>query len=730
MKLIKSAGTMHLMKSEDLIEMNGTVRSVIYYNEENHYAIVAIDGGDFGYDFTARGNLIKVQVGETLRLSGHWKMDAKYGRQFLVKYFQVITPQTIEGVRKYLGSGLIPGIGEGFATRLVEAFGAETLEVIEKQPERLGEVEGLGKKRIQSILQGWKEQKVVRDVMIFLRERGISDGMAHKIYNQYGYQALEKIQNDPFRLVREVQGVGFVTADRIAREQGMEEDSQERCRAGLVHLLNEGLVQGNCYLPEKELKARTMELLEVGREALSLGYEKAILEQDLVQEEERVYLPMIHRIEDQVALRLVTLLKTEEKSVPYIDQNSSRVQSLIPDFALSEEQEESIEHALSTKLSIITGGPGVGKTTVLSTLVRIFEDFGCDVVLCSPTGKASRRMEEATGHKASTIHKLLKYGGGGFEKDEMDPLEGDVFILDEVSMMDLYLFHAFLKAVPLEASLILVGDVDQLPSVGPGRILADLIESSLIQLTRLHKIFRQEGQSDIVVNAHRVNEGKWFNPVQGADFFYVPTTNVQKSQELLQKMLLERIPRKFGLNPVLDVQVLIPMYRSESGIERFNELMQDWLNPSEASFEIRGKKFREGDKVMQLANNYDLEVFNGDHGIIEAIDRSSNSIRVRFDKHRTVVYEKKALEDLTLSYASSIHKVQGSEFPCVVVVLHRAHSNLLQRSLLYTAMTRGKKLVILMGEKVAYERAIARLDERKRFTTLKERIHHWFEFSE
>ena len=427
--------------------------------------------------------------------------------------------------------------------------------------------------------------------------------------------------------------------------------------------------------------------------------------------------------EDRVAVRLATLVKTESKTFKQL--NDKQFQSLVPDFALSDEQLQAIDAAMASKVSIITGGPGVGKTTVLSTLVSLYEEQGRIVILCSPTGKAARRMEEATGHKASTIHKLLKYRGGGFEHDENEPVQGDVFILDECSMIDVSLFNAFLSALPLEAVLVMVGDVDQLPSVGPGCVLSDLISSNEIPVTRLKEIFRQEKSSDIVTSAHAVNQGSWFPSNVGQDFFFIPSKKPENLQSTLKRLLLERIPQKFDLNPVLDVQTLAPMYRGESGIDRFNDLLQDWLNPDQDDFTAYGRSFRVGDKVMQLNNDYEKEVFNGDQGIVDHIDFNAGRIEVRFEEGRRVIYKKKELVDLTLSYCTSIHKVQGSEFPCVIVILNKAHFNMLKRNLLYTAITRGKKLVICLGDPTAFNMAITNLEGKKRFTGLSRRLSYW-----
>ena len=708
--------------SQALEDVEGEVRSVVYYDEESHFCIATFKPKT-GASITVKGTLVRAQKGELMRLSGYWISDARFGKQFQIKYFQMIRPDSLIGIRKYLGSGLIPGIGAVYAEKLVNHFGLETLDVIENYPERLGEIDGLGVKRVGSIIESWREQKIIRDVMIFLRSYGLTESIAIKVFDRYGYKSMEEIQKDPYRLSRDINGVGFMTADRMARQMEIPYHSATRCRAGLRHILKESHSEGHYYLPREELIVRAVDLLQVDVQIVKSQLDLAIEEQDLSSREDAVYIPWIMDQEDRVAVRLATLFKTESNIFRQL--SDKQFQSLVPDFALSDEQLEAIDAAMISKVSIITGGPGVGKTTVLSTLVSLYEEQGRIVILCSPTGKAARRMEEATGHTASTIHKLLKYRGGGFEHDENEPVRGDVFILDECSMIDISLFNAFLSALPLEAVLVMVGDVDQLPSVGPGCVLSDLIRSSEIPVTRLKQIFRQEESSDIVTSAHAVNQGSWFPSNVGQDFFFIPSKKTENLQATLKRLLLERIPKKFDLNPILDVQILAPMYRGDSGIDRFNELLQDWLNPDQDHFTAYGRSFRVGDKVMQLTNNYEKEVFNGDQGIVDRIDFNGGGLEIRFEEGRRVTYKKKELVDLTLSYCSSIHKVQGSEFSCVIVVLTKAHFNMLRRNLLYTAITRGKSLVICLGDPSAFNMAIANVEGKKRFTGLSERLNYW-----
>ncbi|PCJ17095.1 MAG: ATP-dependent RecD-like DNA helicase [Candidatus Cloacimonadota bacterium] len=710
----------------DIDDVDGVLESLIYYNEESHFCIASFQPKRMDVPITIKGILVNAQVGESLRLTGKWIEDDKYGEQFQVKYFQYINPYSIEGVKKYLSSGLIPGIGKKFAERLVNQFGLDTLDVIENEPEKLKSVEGLGKKRLESILESWKEQKQIRDVMIFLRGYGLNETIAIKVYKQFGFKSMEEIQKDPYILSRSISGVGFITADQIAQNLGYEITSPQRVRAAISHCLLESRNNGHCFLPKEELLVEAIHLLGITKEAFDIGYEKSLLEEEIVEIEDKVYSAMMDRVEDQVAIRIVTLLKTESEYE--IEFSEKILDKITPGFLLSDDQIDAIESSINSKVSIITGGPGVGKTTVLKTLTRLFLREKLEVKLCAPTGKATRRMEEATGHPASTIHRLLGFKGTNFDFNEENPLIGDIFIIDETSMIDLFLMHALLKAIPLEAKLILVGDIDQLASVGPGMVLRDFIDCKLIPAIYLKEIFRQGKGSQIILAAHRVNSGNWFEKTASDDFFFINATTPDRVKSVLKDLITTRIPQKFQHHPVFDIQVLTPMYRGDVGIDELNKMLQNELNPHESGLEIFGKEFREGDKVMQLENNYDKEVFNGDQGIIEAIDFQNKSIRVHFDEGRRIEFKKKELGELTLCYASSIHKVQGSEFPCIILILTKSNFPMLKRSLLYTGMTRGKSLVILLGDKNSFQRAIKTQTAAKRYTYLKERILKWYNF--
>ncbi len=708
-------------------EIEGVVDSIVFYNEENHFCIARLIVKGTREKLTIRGTLVQLKEGETIRASGRYMEDPRFGHQFQVQYFQAISPKTEKGIEKVLGSGLIPGVGPKMAERIVRKFGAETFEVIENQPERLAEVEGIGRHRVDSIVSSWVEQKAARDVLIYLRGRGLGEAHAMKIYKIYGSDSLARIQRDPYLLCREVNGIGFKTADQLALEMGYGEDSLERIRAGLLHTLREMTSDGHTCIEKELLLQRMAELLPIERERLEIALEHSVDEEDLVLRESLVIERIMDKVEQAVAMRVATLLMMERegfKTNIQLDHASlDLVRQEFPEIILSTEQINALKMAGSHSCSVITGGPGVGKTTLLKLLVHLFRKARCKIRLCAPTGKAARRMEMATGHVAGTLHRLLQYKGGDeYGANEENPLDGEVFILDEASMLDIWLFHAFLKALPTDATLILVGDVDQLPSVGPGHVLRDLILSGHVPVARLKQIFRQKGGSGIVDAAHKVNSGQWFGENHEGDFYFIDADQPQKVQDFLKRLLIERIPRRFGWNPILDCQVLAPMYRGDAGIDALNRMLQDLLNPNEEDLEVGNRIFRAGDKVMQLENNYEKEVFNGDQGLIESIHYKEGRILVRFDEERLVEYSRKELDELTLCYAASVHKVQGSEFPCIVFILMNSHWNMLRRNLLYTGLTRGKSLVLLLGQRQAFERAIREKDSVERRTLLRERL--------
>ncbi|MBW7877648.1 MAG: ATP-dependent RecD-like DNA helicase, partial [Candidatus Cloacimonetes bacterium] len=547
-----------------------------------------------------------------------------------------------------------------------------------------------------------------------------------RVFQHYGPATIEKIQEDPYSMTREVRGVGFKTADSLALGLGFGSNSSSRLRAGILHCLQEWQGNGHCAIPIPLLLEQASKLLEVDDNHVQKAFDLCLQEEEVQITGDLVQEKILASVEKQISMRVATLLYTERLNLKsHLNLNMEKLSSLqkaFPEIILSEEQHETLRRSVGNSLSVITGGPGVGKTTILKILTYLFVSSGCKVKLCAPTGKAARRMESVTRHSASTLHKLLQYKGSfDFAANEENPLEGDVFIVDEASMLDIWLFYALLKALPADATLILVGDVDQLPSVGPGHVLRDLIETELVPVSCLKQIFRQQKTSGIIAAAHSVNRGIWVEPEDSQDFYFIEADNPKRVQELLLKMLVERIPKRYGLHPVLDIQILAPMYRGDAGIDSLNRILQETLNPHEQDVQFGTRLFRAGDKVMQLENNYDKEVFNGDQGMIEAIDPSAQQMAVRFED-KVLVYTRSEIEELTLCYAASVHKVQGSEFSCVILVLMNSHFTMLKRNLVYTAITRGKSLVIVLGQKRALMKAVEDTTGQSRITLLKTRI--------
>ncbi|MCX7591177.1 MAG: ATP-dependent RecD-like DNA helicase, partial [Kiritimatiellae bacterium] len=627
---------------------------------------------------------------------------------------------------RYLASGMIRGIGKVTAKRLVAAFGAETLKIIEKDSARLEEVEGIGPHRRRLIKESWNEQKGVRDIMIFLQSHGVGTAQAVRIYRQYGQDAINIIREDPYRLCREVWGIGFKTADKLAMNLGLPRTSGLRARAGIVHVLETLAEEGHCFCNEAELLLKAEVLLEIPVEILAEALTRECESGSLVKEAGRVFLSSLYRAEVFTAEKIRTLLTTPPRFKPIAVEEAVRWAERRIGLTLAPEQSAALRMALSEKVSIITGGPGVGKTTIIRALVEIFGARNLSVVLAAPTGRAAKRMEEATGHEAKTIHRMLKYNPhtGQFEYGQDNPLSDDVFILDEVSMMDVSLMSRFLSALPDWSCLVLVGDVDQLPSVGPGNVLRDLIESSVLPCTRLRTIFRQEAGGAIIRNAHAVNRGEGLelhHESRDSDFYFIETDETEKVIERMLELVTHRIPQRFGFDPMNDIQVLTPMRRNQLGADNLNAILQQALNPTGTEVSRVGKKYRLGDRVMQIRNNYDKEVFNGDIGRIVDIDHETQQLVVDFDGRR-VQYDITELDELVHAYACSIHKAQGSEYPAVVILMSTQHYKLLQRNLLYTAITRGRKLVCLIGSRKAVWIAIRNNEIRLRRTALKERL--------
>ena len=711
--------------------VTGSVESIVFRNDETGYTVCSVKtqgGGVRQHDavVTVVGSCAAIWEGEEIHAEGEWVRHPSHGQQFQAKTITCITPTSTEGIRRYLASGMIKGIGPKFAQRIVDHFGERTLDVIDKESGRLREVEGIGERRRKLIKESWTEQRDVREIMIFLQSHGIGTAKASRIYRQYGADAIAIVKRNPYRLCEEVWGIGFKTADAIALSVGIPHDSEVRARAGLIYTLQTESDEGHCFTPEPDLLLHAQALLDITVEILGDALSKEFEKGTLVKEEDRIYLRDLFRAETRVAASLTRLLDAPQPFAP-IDATvaipwAERKMGL----NLAPLQREALRNAVTSKVSIITGGPGVGKTTIIRALTEIFGARKMDIRLAAPTGRAAKRMSEATEREAQTIHRLLKFNPsvGGFEFNIDNPMSGNCFILDETSMIDIRLMDQFLQALPDSATLILVGDTDQLPSVGPGNVLRDLIASGQVPCCRLDTIFRQDTSGLIVRNAHHVNHGEPFETHTGdSDFYFVETGDPEKIIARTVELMTNRIPLKFKLDPLADVQVLTPMRRNLLGTENLNSVIQTALNPSGPSL-VRGcTHFRVNDRVMQLRNNYDKEVFNGDIGFIKQVDAEDRALIVLFDG-RPVRYAQSELDELVLAYACSIHKSQGSEYPAVIVLLHTQHFKLLQRNLLYTAITRGKRLVMVVGSSRAVNIAIKANQVRERRTSLRERLRN------
>lgn len=667
------------------------------------------------------GPMPLLQPGETLRCKGSWEHHPQHGRQFKVTSFESHQPSDLFGIQKYLESGMIKGIGPVYAERIVKKFGLETLKIIDELPRRLLEVDGIGAKRVSLIESCWQQQKAVRDVMIFLRSHGVSPAFAQKIYKAYGDSSIEKVKSDPFILAKEIHGIGFKIADGIAKGLGMPNDCGARIDAGIEHVLWELSNDGHTCFPENELKVEVSNILEVPVERVAERIEALVTDSHLHKEEGFVWVKPLYQAEIGIVRELKRLKYAPsvirqvnvEKAISWVQEQLK--------IELASQQSAAVAAAVQEKIHIITGGPGTGKSTITKAILRITEKLSDKIILAAPTGRAAKRMSEITYKKASTIHMLLEmnFQEGGFKKNKENPLDCALIIIDEASMIDTFLLYSLLKAIPSTARVILIGDIDQLPSVGPGNTLRDMIDSGRIGVTRLTEIFRQAAGSRIVTNAHRINAGEFpdlsFHP--RADFRFIENETPEEILKTICDLVAYELPKSHRLHRFYDIQVLSPMKRGIIGIENLNAVLQQKLNPSPTPLCRMGRTFHVGDKVMQIRNNYQKLVFNGDVGRITAIDLSEQTTTVVFDE-KSVTYEFSEIDELVTAYAVSIHKYQGSECPCVIIPAHTTHFKLLHRNLLYTGITRGKKLVILIGTKKAIAIAIGNNEVQKRFTGL------------
>jgi len=727
-------------------QIEGELTHIVYTSEETGFTVARILPPGQARPVTVVGSLHAVNEGETLQLTGQWVQHKRFGRQFQVQAYSVFRPTTRESIERYLASGLVPGVGPAMAKRLVERFGDETLEIIEKEPARLHEVAGFGPRRVARIRAVWKAQAEIRQIMLFLQQFGVSISLATKIYNEYGDRAIPVLKENPYRLAHELVGVGFKTADRIARAMGIEPDSDKRAEAGILFVLQEAVLEGHTFLPYEPLLQRVRALLEIEddevprRSLANLFERKHVILEDLNDDMESfeanrkaVYLPAFFAAEQGAASLLAAFVNQPPPAPLFDSARAVETAQSAMEMTFDPEQRHAVDRALKERCLIITGGPGTGKTTLVRILVGLCRELRSTCLLAAPTGRAAKRLQEVTGEPARTIHRLLEYSfqKGGFVRNEKNPLEADLLIVDETSMIDVVLFYHLLKALPPRGALILIGDADQLPSVGPGRVLTDLIDCGRIGVVRLSRIYRQAQESLIITNAHRILEGE--APLEGEksrtgenddplqDFYFIEEQDPEQAAERIVSLCAERIPQRFGLHPLDDIQVITPMHRGAAGAENLNALLQERLNPSGASLHRGGTVYRENDKVMQTRNNYEKEVFNGDIGRIRSVNEEDNELVVVYDE-QAVQYEAADLDELAPAYAITVHKSQGNEYPAVILPLLTQHYMLLQRNLLYTALTRGKKLVVVVGSRKALHMAIQNTKTRERFTRLRERL--------
>jgi exodeoxyribonuclease V alpha subunit len=735
MDLFERAAAKPVTGDEETFE--GTLLRVVFAGRGGEYTVarLEVEGGEG--PLTVVGTLLGVPVGARLRVRGHREMDPRYGPQLRLTGYTEVAPQTIEGLRRYLGSGLIKGIGPEFASRIVDTFGVRTLEVLDSAPDRIAEVPGIGRVRAQSVKEAWARQREIGKVMVFLQGYGVSPAFAARVYRRYGASAIARVRENPYRLAFDVWGIGFLSADRLATALGVARDADVRLEAGVRHALGEASASGHCYVPRTRLIEGAAQRLEVGPELIQPAIDRLARAGDValqpLDDDVGVFDAGLYRAERAVAAGLVRLADAP----PSLALPADELEAALRDYereaslTLARQQAEAIRQVMRHQVVVITGGPGVGKTTIVRGIVGILARAGLEVALAAPTGRAARRLSETTGRPAATLHRLLEWrpAEGSFARNVKRPIEADVLVVDEASMLDVRLAAELVEALPTGTRLVLVGDVDQLPSVGPGAVLADVIGSGRIPTVRLSEVFRQAQQSLIIMNAHRIHDG--LLPELGApppggpaadtrDFFFLEENDPERAAALVRDLVVTRLPRRYGLT-AHDVQVLSPMHRGDLGAGNLNQLLQEALTAGADEIRRGGRTFRCGDRVMQLRNNYDKDVYNGDVGRIERRDAEAETLVVRFDD-REVLYETDDLDELGLAYAATVHKSQGSEYPAVVIPLHTQHYVMLQRNLLYTAVTRGKRLVVLVGSRKALGLAVRNGEVATRATHLRARL--------
>jgi exodeoxyribonuclease V alpha subunit len=711
--------------------LSGLVERVTFHSADSGFCVLRVKVRGHRELVTLTGSAASVQPGEFIQASGKWDNHRDHGMQFRSTFLKVLPPTSIDGIEKYLGSGMIKGIGPHFAKKLVKAYGEDVFDVIETDPERLLKLDGIGPKRVAKITSGWSDQKAIREIMVFLQSHGVGTARAVRIFKTYGADAIPIVSENPYQLARDIKGIGFRTADQIAEKLGIEKTAMIRARAGVSYTLTEAISEGHCGLPEDDLLPAAEKLLEIPvnilRGALELELQEEIVVADTMGDRRCIFLGHLWNAEKVIAERLKTLAAGKpawagidtDSAIPWVEQKLN--------VALADSQKEAVRVAVSSKVMVITGGPGVGKTTLVNAILNILAAKDVKVALAAPTGRAAKRMAETTGQEAKTIHRLLEVDPmhGGFKKTQDEPLDCDLLVLDETSMVDVPLMASVVKALPDNSGLILVGDVDQLPSVGPGQVLADIIQSGAIPVARLTEIFRQAAESRIVMNAHRINSGRMpdLEVVKDVetDFYFVEAREPEDAIPKIIEIVKNRLPKRFGFDPIQDIQVLCPMNRGGLGARSLNVELQKNLNPpsDDISIERFGYTYRVGDKVMQTDNDYDKEVFNGDVGYVRKIDPEAQELVIEFDG-RDVEYQFGELDQVALAYAVSIHKSQGSEYPAIVIPVMMQHYMMLRRNLLYTGITRGKKMVVLVGQKKAIGMAVKGKIDGRRWSKLEE----------